>query len=85
MYSNRLSNQNLKLFSNIFGIFLDGLGHLISQTYGANFESFFVVLRYEIFMKNSNAAPKAEKRETLNISILPRKTRYFYGFAVVAL
>ena len=85
MYSNRRSNKNQKLFSIFFSIFLDGLGDLISETYGANFESFFVVLRYEIFMKNSNAAPKAEKRETLNISFLPRKTRYFYGFAVVAL
>ena len=64
MYSNRLSNQNLKLFSIIFGIFLNGLRDLISQTYGANLGSFFVVLRYEILLKNSNASPKAEKRET---------------------
>ena len=67
MYSNRLSNQNLKLFSIIFGIFLNGLGDLISRTYGANFGSFFVVLKYEILMENSNTSPKAKRRETLNI------------------
>ena len=64
MYSNRFSNKNLKLFSIIFDIFLNGLRDLISQTYGANLGSFFVVMRYEILLKNSNASPKAEKRET---------------------